>query len=87
MVGGVLETIDGVPTVFLDLEKLPTWDKDRWGERLKGETYNTLDMHLGHGLQMKDFACICVHAHAYVCICIHVITTWIGNYIRTLDNI
>ena len=30
--GGVSETIDRVLTVFLDLEKLPTWDKD-WRER------------------------------------------------------
>ena len=34
-VGGVSETIDRVPTVFLDLEKLPTWDKDWRGGRLK----------------------------------------------------
>ena len=34
-VGGVLETIAQVPTVFLDLEKLPTWGKDWRGESLK----------------------------------------------------
>ena len=33
-VGGVSEMINRVATVFLDLEKLPTWDKDQ-GERLK----------------------------------------------------
>ena len=33
-VGGVSETINRVATVFLDLEKLPTWDKDQ-GEKLK----------------------------------------------------
>ena len=32
LVGGVLETIDRVPAVFLDLEKLPTLGKD-WRER------------------------------------------------------
>ena len=34
-VGGVSETVNRVSTVFLDLEKLPTWGKDCRGERLK----------------------------------------------------
>ena len=34
-VGRVLETIDQMPTAFLDLEKIPTWDKDWRGKRLK----------------------------------------------------
>ena len=32
---GFLETIDRMPTVYLDLEKLPIWGKDWRGERLK----------------------------------------------------
>ena len=41
--GRGLETIDQVPTVFLNLEKLPTWNKD-WQERdFGGRGLETID--------------------------------------------
>ena len=70
---GVLETIDWVPTVFLDLEKLPTLDKDWWGERLKGYPYNTLDIESSwkilHAFVFRPCVCICICMCETACIC------------------
>ena len=56
-------TIDQVPTVFLNLEKLPTWNKD-WQERDSRP-------HKTAWTVAEEFCCMHLHSSTCVCVSVH----------------